>query len=254
MFFAIFQQTIKRVTRGKRGGGNPFGHRFGGPADYAGLQAFPRQPPVHLLFRLNTADPLVGVSLSGAEWLPLLCAIRYGACRLGYRVASNDAVKILHQVEKKAWRGFPTAGFPKALPAQPLDLFEVSYDPADPKEALFYGGVFGFDALTKKQFAKVVRFVTDEGWFNPECGEGETVEDYLRQGAGGPFVQGPPDDGCPDPACRLYNKTAALRPFALFQEDDRSAEELWGPYGENLQIIWQTCPSCGAILVTNQCT
>jgi hypothetical protein len=157
VFFAVFHQNAKRVARGKVGGQSPFGHRFGGPADYAGLQAFPRQPPVHLLFRLNTADPLVGIRLPKTEWLPLLCAIRYGACGLGYKVISDDTVKIFHQVEKKAWRGFPRAGFPKILPAKPLHLSEVPYDPADPKEVLLYEGVFGFDALTKKQFAKLVR-------------------------------------------------------------------------------------------------
>ena len=36
---------------------------FGGAADYTGLVTYKRQPPVHLLFRLNTADPAVGVTL-----------------------------------------------------------------------------------------------------------------------------------------------------------------------------------------------
>ena len=49
-------------------------------------------------------------------------------------------------------------------------------------------------------------------------------------------------------------KEEALRPFALFQEADRTAKELWGPNSENLQIIWQVCPACSAILATNQCT
>jgi hypothetical protein len=77
------------VFLGKRGGESPFGHAFGGSADYAGLAIPDGQPPAHQLLRLNTADPAVGVSLPGAEWLPFLCAIRYGACDQGYQVVSD---------------------------------------------------------------------------------------------------------------------------------------------------------------------
>src|SRR5207248_3252713 len=116
VYFAIFHQDSKRVFLGKWGTKGPFGHRFGGPAEYSGLAAYKRQPPVHLLFRLNMTDPRVGVTLPGVNWLPLLCAIRYGACDLGYRVLSDDAVRILHQSETKAWKDFPSADYPAALP------------------------------------------------------------------------------------------------------------------------------------------
>src|SRR5437762_4018977 len=117
MYLAVFHPETRRVFRGKGGKKARFGHMFGGTTEYAGLAAWKRQPPVHLLFRLNTADPAVGVTLPGVQWLPLLCAIRYGACDLGYRVLSDGEVKILHQTESKAWRGFPYKDYPKKIPS-----------------------------------------------------------------------------------------------------------------------------------------
>src|SRR5438132_14402046 len=99
MVLSIFHPEARHVFTGRRGKISSFGHMFGAAANYSGVAAYKRQPPVHLLFRLNTADPAVGVPLSGADWLPLLCAIRYAACDLGYRVVSDGEVKILHQTE-----------------------------------------------------------------------------------------------------------------------------------------------------------
>src|SRR5436190_15714071 len=129
MYLALFHQQSRTVFHGKRDKKSKFGHMFGGATEYSGLIANKGQPPVHLLFRLNTEDPAVGVSLHGSKWLPLLCAIRYGACNLGYRVSSDDKVKILHQKEKIVWEGFPYDDYPDALPAKPLTILKGSYDP-----------------------------------------------------------------------------------------------------------------------------
>jgi hypothetical protein len=255
MEFAIFHHDPNRIFSGKRGVKGPFGHRFGGPADYSGLAAYKAQPPVHLLFRLNTADARVGVTIPGATWLPLLCAIRYGACDLGYRVLSDDRVHILHQSVTKAWKGFPSADYPAVLPGKPVGFGEVGYDPADPHDALCFSGVFGYDALTTEQYAALSRVVVEEGLYDPDDPmDYETPEDFVREGIAFPFVQGPPMDGCPDPSCRRHGVTRALRTFAIFQEDDKKSKNLWGRSCENLQIIYQICPACGAIRTTNQCT
>jgi hypothetical protein len=252
MYLAFFHPETRRVFHGTRGKQSPFGHMFGGAADYAGLQAYPRQPAVHLLFRLNLADPAVGVILPGVEWLPLLCAIRYGACDLGYRVVSNREVKILHQREKKAWDRFPYDGYPEKLEVQPVTLTEGSYDPGKVSDGLFYAGVFGYGALSASQYAELVRHVEEEGL--PEMLGWESAEAFLEEGNGSPFVQGRPEDGCPDPACSNHVRKASLRPFAIFQEDERLYRKLWGTSCDNLQIIYQVCPECAAIRTCNQCT
>ena len=263
MFLAFFHQESRRVFRGRRGQPSPFGHSFGGSTDYAGLATRKGRPPVHLLFRFNTADPAVGVTLPRVQWLPLLCAIRYGACALGYRVVSDTKVKILDQAEAKPWDDFPYEGYPEKLPVQPVVLEEARYDPDNVEDVLFYAGVFGYGALSPKQYAKLLRHVKKEklhdlfGWESPEA--------YLEEekGGAGPFLQGPPTDGCPDPSCLNHERGELLRPFATFLEgtpypmsatDREEIRRLWGPKGGPLQINYQLCPECAAIQVSNQCT
>lgn len=253
MFLAVFHRSADRVFRGNRGFASAFGHTYGGAIGYTGLKAFDGQPPVHLLLRLNTADPAVGVRLPDSLWLPLLCAIRYGACGLGYRVTSDEQVTILHQTENKAWDDFPYDGFPERLPSSPIALEDAGYDPADKQDAIFYAGVFGYDFLSPEQFADLARHVESEGI--PDDGQGwETGAEYLREGNCLPYAQGRPVEGCPDTGCRNHGREASLRTFAIFQEGRAEARTLWGPNCGSLQIVYQICPACSAIRTTNQAT
>ena len=182
----------------------------------------------------------------------MLCAIRYGACDLGYRVISDQEVKILHQTEKKAWDDFPYDGYPEKLPVAPVALTEGKYDPNKLEHGMHYAGVFGYGALSAKQYARLLRHVESERL--PELYGWKSAEAYLQEGNGAPFVQGPPNDDCPDPSCKNHGRRSSLRPFAIFEEDPRRARELWGPNCESLQIIYQVCPKCSAIRTGNQCT
>lgn len=253
MRLVIFHPESRRVFRGERGGASEYGHTFGGDAPYAGL-AMDGGPPVHLLLRLDLADPAVGLELPGIRWLPLLCAIRYGACDLGYRVVSDDEVAILHRREPEAWEGFPCEGYPDRLPPEPVAFREVPYDPANPRDALSYAGVFGYDALSEEQLAGLARFVVEEGLYDPTFMDWETPEEYVREGVGFPFVQGPPEEDCPDPSCPNHGRASSLRTLAIFREGEEGARRLWGPNCGDLQIIYQVCPICRAIRTTNQCT
>ncbi len=194
MFFVVFHQDSQRIFTGTRGKKSRFGHAFGGAADYDGLRRFKGQPPVHLLLRLNMADPAVGINLPKVQWLPLLCAIRYGACDLGYRVLSDDAVKILYQEERKAWDDFPYDGYPEKLPVKPLTLSMVNHDPDNPKQAYVLAGAFGIDMLTAAQLKGLTRYIAKQHLYpNPEwAGYGwDSPEEYLREAhSWWPFVQG----------------------------------------------------------------
>jgi hypothetical protein len=173
---ALFHQETRRVFRGTRGRKSRFEHTFGGTANYAGLSPLKGEPPLHLLFDLNTEDPAVGVTLPKARWLPLLCAVRYGACDLGYRVVSDKRVKILYLAEATAWEGFPYDGYPEQFKARPVAFEEGSYDPGSVSDALLYGGVFGYGALSPRQYARLVRHVEKKGL--PEMFGWESAEAY----------------------------------------------------------------------------
>lgn len=258
MFFVVFHQETRRVFTGMRGKKSRFGHTFGGVAEYDGLRQFKDQPPAHVLFRLNMADPAVGVNLPGVQWLPLLCGIRYGACGLGYRILSDSTIKILYQKESKAWKGFPYDDYPDKLPEKPLTLKDANYDPDKPKDAYALAGVFGSEVLTPRQFERLARYLVDEELYpDPELfgGEWESPEEYLRIAHSWPFVQGRPDEGCPGRNCPNHGQRGSLRTYAVFEELEKDVHRfLWGPNGPFLQIIYQICPKCNAVRVSNQCT
>jgi len=254
MFLTVFHEETRRIFHGKRGKKSRFGHMFGGAADYFGLSTSKRRPPVHLLFRLNTEDPAVGVTLPGVQWLPLLCAIRYGACALGYRVVSDEEVKILRQAEKKPWKNYPDDGYLEKLPVQPILFKKGSYDPDNVEDVLGYAGVFGYGALTPKQYARVLRFLKKKRL--AELFDCESAEALLEEGGALPglFDQGPPVEDCPDPTCENHGREASLQTFLIFVEGWIEAQTLWGPNSEIPKIIYQICPKCGAISTSSQTT
>jgi hypothetical protein len=253
MSLIIFHQDSRRIFRGEYAIAPAFEHRIGGAADYVGLTAYEGQPAVHVLSRLDTTDPTVGVMISSARWLPLLCAIRYGACDLGYRVISDSAVQILCQREKKEWDGFSYDGYPTTLPEETVALRETPYDPSNPTHALCYAGVFGYEALTPQQYADLTRHVMNERLFVPGIMDFNTPEEFLQEN-GWPFAQGRPVDDCPNASCPNHGRASSLRHFAIFQEDDSNkVRRLWGPNCDSLQVIYQICPACQAIRTCNQC-
>lgn len=252
MALTIFHEHTRRVFRGERATSSSLGHSFGGTCEYAGTLLNKGEPPVHLLFRLSLTDASVGITIPGVQWLPFLCAIRYGACELGYRVVSDGEVKICRCKENKAWEGFPYEGYPDVLPGSPFEFRETPYDPGNPEDVLFYAGVFGYDGLTKEQYEELVRHVEKQklaklhGW--------KTTDAFLQEGNSWPFLQGRPNQDCPDPACRNHGQRSALRTLAVFMEERKYKDNLWGPSCDNLEIIYQICPVCAAISTTNQST
>jgi hypothetical protein len=104
---AVIHEEARHVFRGVRNRKSKFGHMFGGAADYEGLIADKGQPPVHLLFRLNTADPAVGSRLIDEG----------NAYRAVYTVQFARALYVLHVFQKKPKKGIAT-------PPRDLDLIQ----------------------------------------------------------------------------------------------------------------------------------
>lgn len=254
MFLRFYHRDTRRVLRGQRGVVSPFGHAFGGSGKYAGLTPGKGKPPVHLMFRFDTTDLAVNATVPGVRWLPLLCAVRYDACNLGYRVVSDVEVRILRMEHRKPDKSYRD-GCPDVLPSQPVSLVETPYNPDDISDVTFHAGVFGYDGLSPAQYAKVVRRAERDA---PAFGYGESVDEFLSMQCG-PYFQGRPTDDCPTRACGNHGRPSSLRTVAVYIEDPidwqkPTSPPAWWPDASGLMIVWQICPKCSAIQVTNQCT
>lgn len=229
-----------------------FGHRLGG-GGYAGLTPPSGGPPVHLLFRLNTADPAVGLTLPGLTHLPLLAAVRYGGCPLGYRVVSDSGVRVFWLAETEPWADYPTPDYPAELPATPIGLAADGYDPDNPAVAWFFSGFFGTAHLSPSQKHRVAELLTESGLFAAQQDRpDQTALQAVDEWEGWPFYEGPPADPCPDPACANHALPGSLRVFALYQASAGFRRTLWGPDADDIQLVYQHCPACQAILCTSQ--
>lgn len=261
MFFVLFDHDMRRLSFGERSGQSKYGHTFGTLVDYSGLKVGRGKPPVHVLFRINLKDPCVSLKLGTISWLPLLCAIRYGACHLGYRVDSDDSVTILHQADRQLWDGFPSADYPTILPVEPVAFRRRKYRATDPQDVYVWAGVFGYEHVSQRQFGRVVNWAQEVGVVDEtDLSEGETIESFLRESEC-PFVQGRPVEACPNPDCPNSRRKQSLKTLAVFSQELDPIERrrgkvksLWGDNCEDLQIIYQICPKCSAISTTNQCT
>jgi hypothetical protein len=205
--------------------------------------------------RLNTDDQALCIRAKTARWFPLLCAIRYGACDLGYHVLSDRKVKIVYLADSKPWRGFPYANYPLKLGPRPIAYTRIPFRPDRPMDLIKTLGVFGCDGLSAGQMASLIKFADPDGSFDPTLTPYKSLKDLLCNGLAWPLIQGRPTEGCPETSCRNYERKNSLKVFSIFEEDSWDAvRKLWGPHCDNLQIIHQYCPECGAIRATNQCT
>ena len=250
MFLELFRSEPRMVVRGRRAACQPPTQWFGSPVPYSGLQSSIDRPPVDVLFRLDCDDPLIGIRLSSARYLPLLCAVRLQSCPLAYRVISDRSVEILNLSPEDAVEEL--AG--SIIRPHPIELQGHIYDADDPDGVLQYAGIFGFDHLTDAQYERVIELLERRGWLNifePDIAPCETIDEWLHERFVSPFIQQPPLDGCPNRDCPNNNQPASLRILAIYAEEN---EELWRGYHEAPQIVWQFCEQCEAMLVISECT
>jgi hypothetical protein len=254
---ALFRHGDHGIFRGTRDIETRYGHTFGTDVDYKGLRPGARKPPVHVLMRLNSDDDAVDVRISGIRWIPLLCAIRYDACNLGYRVESDDRVKIISQEVTKAEKNSPYPGYPDRLAIRPIAFRRIPLVRSRPGDLMKILAVFGPASLSKREFSTVRQYVIRKRILRESWGY-RNVDEFLREDLAWPFIQGRPKSDCPDRTCKNHGKNGTMSPFAVFEEDGpnywESVESLWGPHSESLQIIYEYCPRCFAIFTTNQCT
>ena len=234
----------------------PYGHTFGGPLERSGTS---REEcgdlHLHRVMLLDQTDPAVPKVVPEIRWLPLYYCFDFRANVIGYRVLSEDAVRVFlrendpHVTSEESWI---RRDFPATLPVRPLVADRRPFEPHNPEHAWRYGGVFGVEHLGRNERLAVRRFETEHaliGLNDP------TWPTPLADQLGMPFFQGKPDNVCLNPECPLPeaprpNERGRLKTFAIVENAPIEDFYFTGRY-DNFRLIYEVCRDCWSIHVSN---
>jgi len=207
---------------------------------------------------------MIGLRIPNLEWFPLYYALRNVEGHFSYRVRSISEIEILSDPYKGRLSESVWEGFPEPIAPQPVELREHSYDPTKFEDACSFSGIFGLNKLSKKDMKKAVKRLTREFEQDFNNDPPAPLEEMLYYVGGTPFIQGHPRSPCPNRTCELHSYDHAKEPhhyqgrlrllLAVFPEkQDRPLYEEIA--GANMgQLIFEICPECYAVHVTNHCT
>ena len=231
-------KSIARVVPNVAG---PFKHRFGGTPTHRGIKPRGSSQPLHLLYTFDTKDPLFPVRVRGVRHLPFYYCFPYNAGALGYRVVSDDEIKILYMETKRVEPDFPYENFPNEFPEVPVSLTPISYD--DHKTLVYYLALE--DSNLKKHLSE------EDKTFLKETGYPFTQLGGIQR-----MWQDVPQAPCPDKTCECHKYNFYLEVFAVVWNQPVPGVSLWTEKQDDweIQIIFQICPECRAIYVCNRCT
>ena len=198
------------------GKGESYRHTFGGQWDVP-IIPYGGSAPCHLLYTIDTEDPLFPVRIDGTRFLPLIYCPQYNAAAMAYRV--ERGVVTVDGIETLEWsEDFPYAGYPRSFP-----LREVKLIPADQ------------DVLGLLEKADEDTGTTDSrfgGWH------------WLCQGV--------PDAVCRNPKCGK----GSMDVFGVIYNEPVKGVRIWDQDEGwcDTEIIYQICSDCSSIQVCNRCT
>ena len=241
-----FGYSPKRIACDTIDSISKYEHSFGGSLKDFGIEVVDAPLPLHLIYRLDLADPLLSIALPGVNFLPLLFPFSYG-CECGYTVRSDVLVEF-HQFYKEA---SPPWDAPLEFPRSKTSFTIEQYDPRDVKHALSYKGVFGWGELSPADRKIAVKLAAKTyGLSRADAPDDDwDLESVVECMCYPPFVQrGVPLGICLNPSC---DSNAEMRVIAI-QDKCVPQERIWP--SEYSQTIWQSCPSCGSIHVSNRST
>lgn len=232
-------KSIARVVPNVDG---PFRHRFGGTPTHRGIKPRGSSQPLHLLYSFDTKDPLFPVRVRGVRHLPLYYCFPYNAGALGYRVVSDDEIKILYMETKRVEPDFPYENFPNEFPEKPVSLVPISYE--EHKTLVYYLAWEDY-RLDKKDLSEPDKtFIKESGY------------PFTQLGGIQRMWQDVPQAPCPDKTCENHRYNFFLEVFAVVWNQPIPNLYLWTKKRDEweVQIIYQICPKCRAIYVCNRCT
>jgi hypothetical protein len=223
------------------GGRSKYGHTFGGPHDRKGTSREDCNGIlIHLLHRVDLTDPAIPISIPGVRWLPFYYCFDFRANDLGYRLISDEELVSFfpeddpNVTKEESW---PDDDFPLEFPKSSIKVAACDYDPADLEDAYQWAGVFGVGKLSKRDQAAAKKRA-QESFVGALC---------L------PFMQGKPDNPCLNPKCVNRKKKGQLTVIALMPAEPVKGVHTFGKWGGGVQLIFEICPKCCTIRVSNEC-
>ena len=240
----LFGYEPKRISLDAIGTSNRYRHFFGGTAKDYGIRFKNAKHPLHIIYWLNTSDPLVPISIDGISHVPLLFPFAYGTS-CGYSIESNNEVTFYAHNDNPC----PPWDAPRCFPANSTSFALEPYNPRDPVDALNYKGVFGWEELTDADRDSAVRIAVEEYRISPDEGPDENwdLDDIVSAMYDPPFRQlARPILVCDNPKCKSDTDMEII----AIQQDCIEAEEIWG--NMRGQTIWAICPECKSFGVAQQ--
>lgn len=126
MPLSIFGHNPKTVSQDCIGSKSKFDHTFGGRAEDFGIE-FEKSPlALHLIYRLDLADPELPCFGDTIDFLPLLQCYNYGT-ECCYKVLSDHRIELLSPVDKDYY--FPPWDAPESFVLRTTSFTRLKYDP-----------------------------------------------------------------------------------------------------------------------------
>jgi len=250
--FLFGDYRIAAATSGR----SNYGHSFGGPHDRRGTAREDCNGIlIHLLHRLDLTDPAIPITIPGVRWLPFYYCFDFRANDLGYRLISDEELVTFfpdddpNVSKEESWPD--DEGYSLEFPRSSIKVVAYDYDPTDLDDAYRWAGVFGIGKLSKRDQAAAKKRVA-ELMDGLGLGVPETEKDF-EEALSSPFMQGKPDSPCLNPKCSNRKKRAPLSPIAVMPAEPVKGVHTFGRWGGGVQLIFQMCPKCYTIRVSNQC-
>ncbi len=250
--FLFGHHRIAAATSGQ----SKYEHTFGGPHDRKGTS---REHCggilIHLLHRLDLTDPAVPIRIPGLRWLPFYYCFDFRANELGYQLVSDEELVTFfpkndpNVSKEESWPD--DEGYPLEFPSSSIKITAYDYDPTDLDDAYQWAGVFGIGKLSKpdQKAAKerVAELMEGLGFYPLE------TEEQFAETLFSPFMQGKPNSPCLNPKCSNRKKWGSLTSIALMPAEPVEGVHTFGRWGSGVQLIFQLCPKCFTVRVSNQC-
>lgn len=246
-------------------GKSPYGHTFGGPHDREGLHREEcNDLHLHLIMRLNLDDPAVPIEIPGIRWLPLYYCFDYRVNEIGYRLLSDNALVTYfpsddpHVTDKEEW---PDEDYPMEFRRTEVEVVDENYAPTNPDHPHVWAAIFGTERLSpdvKQQLQDECKAWTQEmvdlGHTELLYEEYANPEDELLAYLGGlAFAQSKPVNTCLNPGCANHSVEGSLQVIAMAPSEPVPGVAMWGRWGGTTELIFEKCPLCHTIRVSNQC-